>query len=233
MSVVQDETSLRAYTYLVSIDRTTVVDESTRAFSKSSNSVVLAYFYQSSDRSARSCFRSLVKQLLAAMVNSSKPCPKEIREQIEDEFGAPNRHPGTHQVVEDIFIPLLATFSNAIIIVDGIDACDVREQTKLWKYFRRLTSSNNLQITISSQDDTNVVGHLPGFVRVAIDDKLNEKDIDTYIESQLALRASPGQILSDPELRANVKETLQKKAQGMYVTMRLPLFRCSSPRADC
>lgn len=166
-----------------------------------------------------------MKQLLAALIVIGKPCPEKIREQIEDDFGAANRQPSTSELVEDILVPLLATFSNVIIIIDGVDTCELREQAELWMHLRKVLSNRHLRIAISSQDDTNVTGHMAGFLRIPIDDRLNAEDIDTYIENQLALKSGAGQIFSDSALRTKVKQTIQGKAQGMYVPGSVGTFQ--------
>lgn len=192
-----------------------MVDESLRAFSNRSTSVVLAYFYQQPHRSAIDCFRSLVKQLLAALIDISKPCPKDIREQIEEDFGAANRQPETKELVTDILIPLLATFAEVVIILDGVDCCDLPEQAALWECLRKILKIRHVRFVISSQDDINVDGNLHGFVRVPIDNKLNKEDIDAYVDSQLALKSGHDQLFFDSALRDRVKREIQTRAQGM------------------
>lgn len=156
-----------------------------------------------------------MKQLLAALINVGKPCPRGTCEQIEEDFGASNRQPEINELVADILIPLLATFPEVIMIIDGVDCCEPAEQGILWRYLQKIFDLRRVRLVISSQDDTNVDGHLPGFRRVPIDSNLNKEDIDIYIDTQLALKSGHDQLFFDSALRGRVKKEIQKRAQGM------------------
>lgn len=196
--------------------RTTIIEECLQVFPDMQKTVVLAYFYRPSDSSARGFFCSLVKQLLSAFIKMKKPCPNEIRDQIEITFGAANRKPESWEVVNETLKPMLSAFEQVVIILDGIDLCDEeKERTDMWKYLRELLASNKMRLVVSTRDPLDISGHIPHCLRIRVGDSLNDHDIDVYIEAQMDLQSGKGQLFHSPEQRALVKRQIQQKASGM------------------
>lgn len=199
--------------------RTTVVDECLRYLSKSIRSVVLFYFYQATDCTAKAFFASLLKQLLAALIDKRLPCPATIREEIEHSFGLANRQPDLGGLVADILVPLLSKFEEVIVVLDGPDVCEEHEQREIWKHLLKMTkqtvSGPRVRIAVSSQDHTNITERLPYTNRLRIDDGINMQDIDIFIDDQVSSCSGNGRLFSDDLLRAEVQQLLKKKANGM------------------
>lgn len=142
-----------------------------------------------------------------------------VRDEIEFEFGMENRQPEHGELVESIVIPLMAMFEEVVVLVDGPEICDQREQQELWNQLTNITerssSRTRIRIAIGSQDHTNVTDHLPNTDRLQLNDGFNVTDIGTYIDDQIACHSGSGRILSDESLRLEVQQLLKARANGM------------------
>jgi len=195
------------------------VDECFRAFSDCRGVVVLFYFYQNEDRTAKAFFASLLKQLLAVLIDKAMPCPESVRNEIEHAFGRENSQPTVGELVDDILAPLMSSFKDILILLDGSDACEEHEQRELWEYLRRITRARShgftARVAVSTQDPTKVTSHLPNTVRLRLDCDLTRIDIDAFIDQQVDSHSSKGQLLCDHSLRKLVRRTLKEKTNGM------------------
>ena len=147
------------------------------------------------------------------------PCPPTVRDEIEIEFGMENRQPDVGELVANIVIPLMAMFEEVVVVVDGPEICDQREQQELWSQLTNITERSNartrIRLAIGSQDHTNVSDHLPNTNRLRLDNGFNVTDIGTYIDNKIACHSGNGQILSEDSLRLEVQQLLKAKANGM------------------
>jgi hypothetical protein len=179
----------------------------------------LSYFYQATERTAKAFFSSLLKQLLAVLIDTGVPCPAAIRDEIEHAFGLENRQPDLGSLVADIVMPLLATFKEVIVILDGPDICEDVEQRLIWRHLAKMTEENNPRVTIrvavGSQDHTNVAECLLKTRRLRIDDGSNVQDIETYIDDRISSYTGSGRLFNDGSLQAEVQRLLKQKANGM------------------
>ena len=196
-----------------------MVDESLFHSTRYKQCVVLSYFYQASGRKAKAFFASLLKQLLATLIDRNMPCPAKIRDEIEIEFGLENRQPDIGELVANAVIPLMNMFREVIVILDGPDICEHSEQHELWKHLCKVREFRNagsrLKIAIASQDHTNITEWLPDTIRLRIDDGSNAQDIDTFIDDRIGSRSGTGGLLGDDPLRMEVQRVLKEKANGM------------------
>jgi hypothetical protein len=188
-------------------------------FTLSTQSVVLFYFYQATDRTAKAFFASLSKQLLAVLIDTRIPCPATIREEIENAFGLENRQPDLGGLVADLVIPLLSKFGDIIVILDGPDVCEEKEQREIWRYLRKITETNSsrfrARVVVSSQDNANVTERLPNTGRLRMDDGYNTEDINKLVDDQISSHSGNGRLFNDELLRAEVQQMLKNKANGM------------------
>jgi hypothetical protein len=144
------------------------------------------------------------------------PCPATIRDEAEHAFGLENRQPDLGSLVADIVLPLLAMFREVIVVLDGPDLCDEKEQREIWKHLRRTIKSgdhgNIVRVAVASRDHTN---HLPNTSRLRMVDGNSKEDINMFIDEQLSSHSRSGQLFGDPSLRAEVQQILMEKADGM------------------
>jgi hypothetical protein len=199
--------------------RTTLVDECLHFCAHSARSVVLYYFYQPEERTAKAFFASILKQLLSILIDTGVPCPATIRDEIKHAFGLENRQPDLGSLVADIVMPLLATFKEVTVILDGPDLCDEQEQRDIWKHLRKIVESgehgNIVKVAVGSRDHTNVNEHLPDISRLRMDDGHTKEDIDLFIDEQVNSHSGSGQLFGDSSLRVEVQRLLKNKANGM------------------
>jgi len=195
--------------------RTTIVEECLASNQRKKPSVVLIYFLGHPDRSVMAMFRSLIKQLIAALIAQSRPIEADIRDSLEDAFGEDNRRPEIDQVVNEILRPLLKSFDDVTVLLDGIDECEQHEQNLMWMWLKLILTTASLRLLISCQDDVDVGLQFQGIDRIRMDLNLNGDDINIYIEEQIAQHSQPGQLMEDKDFRLVVKDILKSTAKGM------------------
>ena len=180
---------------------------------------MLFYFYQATDPTARAFFASLLKQLLAAFIEMKIPCPSATQDEIERAFGFARCRPDVGGLVANILLPLMAKLKEVVIVLDGPDICEAREQREIWTQLQFIVESNNSEsrarIVVASQNQSSVNVYLPNTTRLRMDTGSNVDDIEKLIDHHIASRSGRGSLLNDGPLRARVKNFLKKNANGM------------------
>jgi hypothetical protein len=211
--------SLRTMLAHAEIYRTTVIDECIRCFPWNKQCVVLFYFYQATDTTAKAFFASLLKQLLASLIEVKIPCPSAIQDEINRAFSPETRRPDDGGLVANILMPLMSKFKEVVVMLDGPDICEPREQREIWTQLQFITESidsgSKVRIVVASQDQSNASVYLPNTNRLRMDTGSNVDDIEKLIESRIASRSDRGHLLNDGPLRASVQHFLKKNANGM------------------
>jgi hypothetical protein len=199
--------------------RTTVIDECIRCFPRNKECVVLFYFYQPTDPTAKAFFNSLLKQILASLIEMSIPCPAAVQDEIDRAFGLDNRQPDVGGLVANILLPLMSKFKEVVVALDGPDICEPREQREIWTQLQFITESSDadfrVRIVVASQDQSNASVYLPNTNRLRMDTGSNVDDIETLIDHHIASRSGRGHLLNDGPLRASVQNFLKENANGM------------------
>lgn len=180
----------------------------------------MAYFYRATEQTAKAFFTSLVKQLLAVLIVAGVPCPPAVREEIEHEFRWESRQPELRELVTNVVIPLVAMFRDVVVILDGSDLCDQKEQREIWKYLCKIIESGGretrVRLAIASRDHPHITNHIPNTIRLRMDDELVANDIDTFIDKEISARSGSGQLFNDKLLAEEVQRLLKDNANGMY-----------------
>ena len=180
---------------------------------------MLFYFYQATDTTAKAFFASLLKQLLASFIEMKIPCPAAVRDEIDRAFALESSQPDVGGLVANILVPLVSKTKEAVIILDGPDLCEPREQREIWTQLQFITESSNsesrVRIVVASQDQSNVSAYLSNTARLRMDIGSNEDDIEKLIDHHIASRSGKGQLLNDGMLRVSVEEFLRNNANGM------------------
>lgn len=200
--------------------RTMVVDQCLTTPEPGGSSIVLVFFFTREAKTALALFESFTKQLVAALVHTNVYCPY-VRSCLNSSFGKDIRRPDISQTVNDLVIPLCGLFQGRVVLLDGIDICDLAGSDLIWWWLKKILEKVAAKALISSHDHSDVSSHL-GFdesCRVRIDQQLNDGAIGVYIDEQIAQRSGPCHALHDKKMHPLVKDELQRRANGMFVTV--------------
>jgi hypothetical protein len=117
---------------------------------------------------------------------------------------------------------ILEAFNDVYIVLDALDECAEREDVLKWIIKTTCWRQDKLHLLATSRPEEEIARHLqlldPNHVNINQD--LVSRDIERYIDSILYDKDSIVQW--GDEINVNIKNTVLKSAEGMYV-----LFQCA------
>lgn len=139
------------------------------------------------------------------------------KEEADERGGKPPRL-DVDEAIEGILN--IAELEPVIIIIDALDELDYHERNILLEGLYHIISAaaNVTKIFVSSRRDGDIVDKLRDCVGVEINEELNKKDIDAFIEHEIDKNIKSRKILRgkvSTSLRNEIVTTLSAKAQGM------------------
>lgn len=152
----------------------------------------------------------------------NKKCDSSVVKDLETYFGARNRFPDLDEIIGVICL-LTASIKKLVICIDGIGAATEAEHDSVWHGIRKIidyrdSDSNMTKILISSESESKLSRLLPSDSRrIRIDSSHVSQDINAYVEARLQERSRQGQLFCNADLRDQVKTSLLKQADNMYV----------------
>jgi hypothetical protein len=179
---------------------------------------VLYYFFNHSYRdhlTARSLFESYAKQLLYYMESNGKSCPNIVIRQIFDFYGPKKRPPSLDEVVNELFIPLLAIETECIFIVDGLDECSTKQTQEVIRTIKKLLGNPLRRAIIACREEVDITRRIPGSVRIRITPEKSKADMKLFIECKLEDMQSSRRISENEEMLIYIEQELMKKADRM------------------
>jgi hypothetical protein len=167
--------------------------------------------------------KSFLRQPLETIACCAHPHEKTLSgrdtEEIDYDFGLENRQPDLGELVADIVTPLMSLFKKIIVVLDGPDMCEPREQQEIWKQLWIIRESSsagfNLRVATGSQDLTNILRYFPDIMQLRIDEGSNEKDIERLIEDRVISLSGRGGLFSNKSMWGEAQRLLKEKANGM------------------
>jgi hypothetical protein len=175
------------------------------------------FFFQGEQDTALLLFESLTKQLVAALIGAGTPCSPEVLSALGEAYRREVSTPDIAQAVYDLVVPLCSSFDQVTLVIDGIDECKVAEANLVWQWLDKLLEKVCVKLLITSEDWARIALPSEKFLRIRVD-QYNKADIDAYVHDQISSWSGPRQIFGDEELRADVQQVLQQKADGMCVS---------------
>jgi hypothetical protein len=185
-------------------------------------SSAFAYFFfdgkdgQKGSQTAGSLIRSLIRQFSTAYGGVPAVLTK-LYHSCHDGGAQPSV-----ESLQAALLLILEAFNDVYIVLDALDECAEREDVLKWIKQTTVWRKSKLHLLATSRPEEDIARHLqlldPDHVNINQD--LAGRDIERYINSMLYDEDSFGK-WSD-EINANIKNTILKSAEGMYV-----LFQCA------
>ena len=120
---------------------------------------------------------------------------------------------------EDLLTELVEKYySHVTIVLDALDEVNSEKRWKLLKYLTFLSQPRKtiVKVFVSSRSESDIKDHFETLENVCINATDNAADIDLYVEREVEDRLLQGNATQD--IKNKVKEVLNIKAQGMFVT---------------
>lgn len=107
-----------------------------------------------------------------------------------------------------------------MIVLDGIDRCDGREQEELLRRLRTIMHSSNsklrIKVFITAKDRVNVLRQLTSCETLEMNFQRLIEDVNTFIDTELEANSGVGRLFHDKALKQHVETRLKSKANGRY-----------------
>jgi hypothetical protein len=189
---------------------------------ETNTSSAFAYFFfdgkdgQKESQTVGSLIRSLIRQFSATYGGVPTVLAK-LYHSCHD-GGSPPSLPSLHATL----LLILEAFDNVFIVLDALDECAERKDVLKW--IKQMTSwrKSKLHLLITSRPEEDIARHLqlldPDHVNINQD--LVGRDIERFINC--ILYDEDSLVQWGDEINADIKNTVLKGAEGMYV-----LFQCA------
>ena len=172
------------------------------------------YFYMSSGKlhSASDVVTSLLRQLCLPF----HIVPKRLQEIFQKTNGEPGHKLGLEDLLEALREVSRSISQPVIMIIDGLDETNIREQGDFVQVFDSLKNTN-WKCLVTSRDTRRFLPKgYDQFSRFIIEDDANKEDIGSFVESVLKGHEPVDTMLKkDPNLRSDLIRTLTLQAHGM------------------
>jgi len=161
---------------------------------------------------------SFVKQILNVFAITP-----ELEEKLERHFGGVQRPPTMEQLFQ-----ILASSAQlpdiTYFIVDGLDECSDNDKRRLLLYLKRLLGiRERIKVLVSSRNEAEISRSLELFYKVSLDTPRTCSDIEIFVADKLQTKVEEGGlILQSSSMIDEIKETLVRKFDGMYVSQFQP-----------
>jgi hypothetical protein len=180
-------------------------------------SSAFAYFFfdgkdgQKGSQTVGSLIRSLIVQFAASYGGIPATLAK-LYQSCHDGKSQPSE-----QSLQSVLLLILEAFNDVYIVLDALDECAEREDVLKWIKQTTRWRKTKLHLLATSRPEEEIARHLqlldPDHVN--INQYLVSRDIERYIDSILYDKDSFMQW--GDEINANIKNTVLKSAEGMYV----------------
>ncbi|KAI9762012.1 MAG: hypothetical protein M4579_000648 [Chaenotheca gracillima] len=195
----------------------TVIDDLTQQFQKDPNIGIAWIYFDYRDQD-----RQILINLVASLVQQLARTCEDSWERLSSLYDAFVNH-GTRPTLEDLseILQLQTTsFDKTFLIVDALDECSEREETRR-KFVRHLEKlPSTVQLLVTSRPLPAIHTLLGDAATLEI--RADTQDVRSYLEVQLENEEQLQEnIERDPSLRESILSTVAAKAQGMFLLVRL------------
>ena len=141
--------------------------------------------------------------------------PRRLRRLYEQS----DREPNTRLELDDLLEALRETSQDIdqpiVIVMDGLEECNVREQKDFVKVLTGLKETSWKSLVTSRFEQEISSKACKGCLQFSINDDDVKNDIRNFVDCALRGNEPVDNMLSDPALRLQVIETLTYRAHGM------------------
>lgn len=154
--------------------------------------------------------KALMKQLLRST--------DEVLPELDTIFQN-DRKPGYGEL-QLVLLKLFQRFENVFLVLDALDECSVDQRAEILDVLRGLVSPGsshrgNVKLFVTSREESDIKRGLKHFPMIQIEAKKVDKDIESYVVSQMDDYLTNGNLSIDATLQDKIRTTLVSKAGGM------------------
>jgi hypothetical protein len=188
----------------------------------SNNSTGIAYLYCDYRRQDEQKSEHLLANLLKQLSHGLTHIPEAVQA-LCDEYENRPRRPTLEDFSKTLYSVSMA-YSRVFIIVDALDECQIRDgcRQQLLAAITKLQEKCRANIFITSRENHDILEAFKKHMRITAHDQ----DVQTYLAGQM--NRLPSFVARNPLLQNEIKDTVAKAVNGMYV--RLALSTRSSSR---
>jgi hypothetical protein len=212
---------------LITLLRSSVIEDLHHEQSQNPNAAPIAYFYCSRDSaeperaSPEEIMRCIVEQVASntADLPVREPLVAVYKQKKRESHGRPLGDRLTLNETTDILLQIFEE-NPATIVIDGLDECDPTERHMLLSTLDDIIteSASLVRVFVSSRNDGDIVCQLQKSPNIFIRASDNSADITKYVQDRVSeainkRRMARGSI--SPEMKERIISTLINGAQGM------------------
>lgn len=171
---------------------------------------------------AEDLMRSCVKQLLRHLYRPDSSLSEVIRLAVIRFFKLGAQPPTYEEIVQSLLIPLIRHFENLTVAVDGLDVCAREEYSRALETLNEIRGVSSVKILVSGRRELEIARCLPGAIHIQITSDEIGPDMALFVVDRINSRMRHKRLSDNQKMVHHMKETLIKKAMGMYVKTKIP-----------
>ena len=192
-----------------------VIDDIYSRF-KRDTTVGITYLYCDFRRQHEQKIEDLLANLLKQLAQQQASIPDSVKT-LHDDCRDKHKRP-SHDEILSALHSVSTVYSRIFIIVDALDECQVTNgcRTKLLSGIFELQASQagvEVNIFSTSRYDPEILERFKESISLEI--RAKDEDVQTYLDGNIA--RLPAIVWSNPDLLENIKATISKAVDGMYV----------------
>jgi hypothetical protein len=191
-----------------------VVDDLHRRFQKDVR-VGIAYLYCDFRRKQEQTPENLLASLLKQLAQQQRSVPESVKRLHKD-----HKSKKTRPSIDEISMVLhsvVADYSRAFIIIDALDECQVSggARAKFLSEIFKLQDKSCASIFATSRFIPDVKGEFERRKSILLEIRASNEDVRRYLDGHRS--KLPNFVLKSPDLEEEVKTSIVKAVDGMYV----------------
>ncbi|KAK8851947.1 ankyrin repeat protein [Apiospora arundinis] len=191
------------------------------------SSIGICYLYCNFRRSDEQKLDDLLASLLKQLAQGQSP----FTDSVKDLYGRRKERrtrPSTDDLSRTLHL-VAATYSRVFILVDALDECTASDgcRSQLISELQKLQADLGANILATSRFIPEITARFKEAVQLEI--RASESDIDTYLSGNLS--HLPGFVSRNLELQAEIKQSIIKCVDGMFLLAQLHLESLKGKRS--
>lgn len=191
-----------------------IIDHLTKNFSAHSDTVVLYYFFDYSEKAslkASTFLRSILHQVIK-LEHLLPEFQRQLESLFEDRIG--DSEPLVSEL-EQLFVQFYGKFKRAFLVIDGLDEMGEVEQRNVKSFLRTVQKTDGSRVLAMTHAAMDMSKVLHGCQTLHIKPKYVEGDIATFIQAQIDRFSQSGLCDCSPAALDLIKRKLVCDAEGM------------------
>ncbi|KIW18445.1 hypothetical protein PV08_02733 [Exophiala spinifera] len=195
-----------------------LIDELYKRFQNDS-SIAIAYVYCNFRRQHEQKALDLLENLLKQLIWGLDVVPPSIQRLYEKH--CLNRSRPSIDTISKTLQSIVPSYSRTFIVIDALDECQVRdrEQAQFLTELLSLQTQAEINLFVTSRFIPGIEKRFRGSIRLEI--RANDEDLSRYLHHHI--QKLPSFVSRNSELQNNIKATIIKAVDGMFLLAQLHL----------